>query len=300
MSDPGVDARTVIEVLREVGPHGVKDHPDTQEVDVFTFFEGRDLRRSDLTGISMALSISFAGADLRQANLRGLHLHDANLRGADLRGADLRAARVRANFDGARIDGLLLDGSDLSGCRFVDEAPDLARCSSLDACEFVNANLGYTRLLGRSCASDFRDCDLTGLVADDIAISRTWTTCEMSGLFLTRARADAWLLVECHGDDVGLPGAGLDSVELIDCRLPGLDAEGADLSRSIIVGTDLAGASLRGATLTGADLERVSLAGADLRGAELSGASFGDVDLTDALLDPGAMDSVGSREPSDG
>jgi uncharacterized protein YjbI with pentapeptide repeats len=289
-----VDVPTVLEVLRKRGPHGVKDDPSTRGLDIFTFFEGRDLRRCDFTGIDHSLALSFADADLRHANLRGVQLHEADMRRADLRGADMTDARMSANFEGARVKGLLVDGSELVRCRFSPSAPDLARCASVHACDIVGTDLSYTRLLGRSFGGDLRDCDLTGIASDAIAVSGTWTRCRLTDALLDNAKAVGWVLVDCHAEGARLAGAALDSVELLDCRLPSLTADGADLSRSIIVGTDLSGASLAGASLAGADLERVSLVGADLRGADLTGASFDQVDTTDAHLDPGALSAVRS------
>lgn len=300
-----MDVRTVIDVLRAVGPHGVRDDPATRGLDVFEYFAGRDLKGCDFTGIPHALGVSFAGSDLRQADLRGVHLHGADLRQADLRGADARGSRMTADFGGARLRGLLLDDAELSRCRFSGTSPDIARCAAVVACEFVGVDFSYLHLLGGSFGGDLQACDLTGAVAGDIAISGTWTGCELSEMLVRKARPGGpWVLVDCRGDGVRLPGAALDSVEMIDCRLPSLQADAANLSRSILVGSDLSGASLAGASLAGADLERVVLVGADLRGADLSGASFDDVDLTDALLDPGALEVIrssgkGSRGRSD-
>lgn len=290
VDDPDVDL--VLKVLREVGPHGVRDDPRTAGLDVFTYFVGRDLRRRDLSGIRHGLSLDFSRADLRQADLRGTHLHEARLRDADLRGADARGARVRADLTGARLQGLRLDGAELTRCRIANSAPDLARCS-VSSCTLVDVDLSWTRFTGGVLGGDLADCDLTGLSVDPATqLHGTWTRCELGGVLLAGAEADAWLLVDSHGEGVDLAGARLDSAELLDCRLPGLRADTTVLSRAVIVRTDLSDASLRGADLSGADLEEVSLVGADLRGAVLTGATFDRVDLTDALLDDRALDAL--------
>lgn len=287
-----VDVDVVLEVLREVGPHGVRDDPRTAGVDAWTYFVGRDCRRRDFSGIEHGLSISFERADLRQADLRGVLLHGAVLREADLRGADARSARMDADLGRARLEGLRLDGAQLR-CRFTATRPDLA-ASSVSGSTFVDVDLSWTRFTGGSFDAELTDCVLTGFVGLGASVSGTWTRCELSDVLLRGARAVSWVLVESHGEALRVPAAALDSVEMLDCRLPGMVADEADLGRSIIVGSHLDRASLRSASLDGADLERVSLVEADLRGADLTGASFDQVDLTGASLDDGALDALAS------
>ncbi|KEF43316.1 MAG: hypothetical protein ER33_00800 [Cyanobium sp. CACIAM 14] len=108
-------------------------------------------------------------------------------------------------------------------------------------------------------------------------------SCQQAGVRYAPARNDALELLSRAG--LNFHGWDLSGIDLDQIRIPGALWQGVNLSGSTLRTTnlrrvDLAGADLRRADLSGADLRDADLRGADLREADLRGA-----DLRGALLE---------------
>ena len=294
-------------MLAEPNVHDLQKTLDVQGIDIWTFFEDKDLRRLDFSRIKQALSLSFMRSNLQQSSFRGVLLHQAGFAGADLRAADFREASItnigfQSHHSGVPValDGARFDHAQLSNVDFVKVA--LNRCvlvgarfslGALEEVDLSSMNLtGITLALGTA-----RNCDLTGVTGVDVELGGTtiWTECNLDQTYLPRARARGAVLVACRGT-VGLPGAALDSSELQACEFPNGDFSGTVLRDSWIHQCNLAGARLVDADLTNAQIEATDLRTADLTGAVLSGASLADVDLRGAVIEPHQLQSAAKIE----
>lgn len=295
----------VIELLAEFGPHGLADHQELVDVDVFEYFRGKDLARLDFSAITHGLTLRFRDSDLRQCNFRGTHMHGSSFVGSDLRGADFRDAQIGGNtsFGVAPGDD---PASTLDGVRFDNARIGQATISSLglNRCVFagatvnadlINVDLSYANLSGTRLSGEVRSSDLTGITGTDMQVEGIWTDCVLDGVHLPNATlggSGQMFFVDCRGEGVSLPWAALGNTELLECTFPGIDLRGCSLREAFIDGSDLSGAQLQGSDLTGTEISGGSLAGADLTGATVDGLAIDNLDLTGAILDAGQIDTI--------
>lgn len=114
----------------------------------------------------------------------------------------------------------------------------------------------------------------------------TWVWKDEEGFTRTRAELDEVLqnAAQVSLYHARLPGADLNSAQLIRANLSGADLSGALMSNTNLRGADLVGAKLAGAILWSADLR-----GADLTGTDLTDADLLLADLSNTVFEPRAL-----------
>ena len=164
-------------------------------------------------------TISFAGADLRQADLKGAHLRGVDLSGADLQGADL---------SGAELEGANLKTANLWGANLQQ--------AHLHEANVIRADLRWANLNGADLhQADLHESDLTSAQLRKV---------DMHGAILQWADFTSAFLNESD-----LTGADMFRVTLRRAQLPGTNLSNANLTLANLVEANLNGTNFQGANL---------------------------------------------------
>jgi uncharacterized protein YjbI with pentapeptide repeats len=235
---------------------------------------------------------------------RGRHLNRAIFISANL---------AKVDFTAASLDDAIFNGADLTGAKFVCEAPNLEifnadkprprsgttekRCAFLRRASFQGTRLQNADLTGAELKeAEFRFAHLQGTVLANAKPQKaTFNYAQLQGANFYQAN-----LAEAVFDDAKLQGASLKEAQLQKASLKNAVLSGAVLDEALLMGaslrqaqaqgasfhaTHLEGAFLQGVQLQGADLHSARLQGADLSVAQLHGASLDNALLDGAILD---------------
>ena len=168
---------------------------------------------------SILRTVSFAGADLREADLKLAHLRGVDLSGADLQGADLSEADLEgANLKAANLWGANLQQAHLHGANVMRS--DL-RWANLNGADLHQAELHESDLT----SAQLRKVDLHGAVLQ-------WA--DFTSAFLNES---------------DLTGADMFRVTLRRAQLPGTNLSNANLTLANLVEANLTGTIFSGANL---------------------------------------------------
>ena len=205
---------------------------------------------TDISSITPAPGVDWAGCDLENANFENANLTGANLDGADLTGAVLYQATLsQAGLQNATLAGDNMDFADLTGANLVG--------ANLDG-----AYLNYGVITG----ADLGNANLTGVTWDPI------TSGGVTGNPVPMPTGYALINGFVIGPGVNAAGADLSGAYLVNYDLTGDNFKGANLSGANMSGIKMQNGSLNGADLTDANLTNANLTGVDMTGADFTGA----------------------------
>ena len=202
----------------------------------------RGLRHLDVTRLSFAgaqlLQADFAGAKLMNCNFRNARCEQAGFIGADLSGANFTGA----NVTGAQFGGVSAVEAKFPGVRFSKGSFD-----------------------SRYGLPSFERATLSSAVFDD---------CDLSGVKFVGAKLDKASLKKAK-----LRGTDLSRADLAEARL-----DDADAFNAIFASSGMTGATLARANLVGANFQKAVLTRACFEDAKLARLGGKNADFTDAVL----------------
>ena len=266
-----------------------------ENMDLDVDFRCADLSGADFSSIEFRRRVSFAGADLSEANLENTRYVD----GFDFHGVIAIDTNFSdAVFGGGGFQNADLTGSDFSSALFIEST---FKGAVVDQATFrgafiLGANLDFGSLLGTDMTDSKLYYSFAGGPLEVDTADWTGATCSdgsaaelhepgclaVDSVVGTSIPRSGW----CPEDVQRLAapprvGARLENMIFHCVDLSGLDLRGTDWSNSLLIGVDFTDANLTAARMSGATLIGVTFSNTVMLEMDATSSSWWDVDADD-------------------